>query len=98
MDEVLQLQPLMKEWSQKDNFQMVLVSSDAAEDMQSFLEENPLETVSVLMDPGGEAGRIYRVQFLPTSFLLNEEGQIEQSLVGWDSKKGPARLEEWLKS
>ncbi len=98
MDEVLQLQPLIKEWSQKDDFQMVLVSSDAAEHMQAFLEENPLEAVSVLMDPGGEAGRIYRVQFLPTSFLLNEEGQIEQSLVGWDSKKGSARLEEWLKS
>ncbi|MDD2511419.1 MAG: TlpA disulfide reductase family protein [Syntrophomonas sp.] len=98
MDEVLQLQPLIKEWSQKDNFQVVLVSSDAAEDMQAFLEENPLEAVSVLMDPGGEAGRIYRIQFLPTSFLLNEEGQIEQSLVGWDSKKGPTRLEEWLKS
>lgn len=98
MDEVLQLQPLIKEWSQKDNFQVVLVSSDAAEDMQAFLEENPLEAVSVLMDPGGEAGRIYRVQFLPTSFLLNEEGQIEQSLVGWDSKKDRARLEEWLKS
>ena len=96
MDEVLQLQPLIKEWSQEDNFQMVLVSYDAAEDMQAFMEKNPLETVSVLMDPGGEAGRIYRVQFLPTSFLLNEEGQIEQSLVGWDSKKGPAKLEEWL--
>jgi peroxiredoxin len=96
VDEVLQLQPLIKEWSQKDNFQVVLVSSDAAEDMQAFLEENPLEAVSVLMDPGGEAGRIYRIQFLPTSFLLNEEGQIEQSLVGWDSKKSPARLEEWL--
>ena len=41
-----------QEWSQEDNFQMVLVSSDAAEDMQAFMEKNPLETVSVLMDPG----------------------------------------------
>jgi peroxiredoxin len=98
VDEVLQLQPLIKEWSQKYSFHIVVISSDLPEDMQEFLEKNPLEASTVLMDLKGEAGRIYRVQFLPTSFLLDEEGQIEQSFVGWDSKKGLARLEECLKS
>lgn len=97
MDEVLQLQPTIKEWREKQNLQTLLISSDAAEDLEAFLAEKQLNSLRVLLDPKGEAGRIYRVQFLPTSFLFNEEGQMEQSFIGWDSKKGQARLEEWLK-
>lgn len=92
------MQPLIEKYSQNDNFRMVLLSSDSAQDLRDFLEENPLEAVTVLLDPRGEAGGSYRVQFLPTSFMLNEKGYIEQSLVGWDRKKNAKHLEEWLKS
>lgn len=56
--------------------------------VEEFVQEFNL-TFPVLLDPKKEAGRLYRVYALPTSFLVDPEGGIAYKLVGareWDTE------------
>jgi len=87
------LQPKLTAWQQK-SFQLILVSSDGADDLQAFFKQHPMP-VKVLLDPQGKAFSQYQVQYIPSDFLINEAGVIESSFVGWDDSRSK-ELESWL--
>lgn len=54
--------------------------------VEEFVKEYNL-TFLVLLDPKKEAGRLYRVYALPTSYVIDKEGRIAYKLIGeldWD--------------
>lgn len=56
--------------------------------VEEFVQEFNL-TFPVLLDPKKEAGRLYRIYALPTSFLVDPEGGIAYKLIGareWDTE------------
>jgi len=56
--------------------------------VEEFMQEFNLR-FTVLLDPKKEAGRLYRIYALPTSFLVDPEGGIAYKLIGareWDTE------------
>lgn len=90
---MLQLQPKLAGWQQK-KFQLILVSSDDASALKSFFKQHPMP-VKILLDPQGQAFQQYKVQYIPSDYLINEKGVIDKSFVGWDASRS-SELENWL--
>jgi peroxiredoxin len=90
--EVLQLQPHLEKWRQ-NNFELILVSGDRPEELKKFLSQHDL-AVNVLLDKKFTAGKLYKVSGIPTDFLVNEQGIVDHSFVGW-GKNSLANLEYW---
>lgn len=69
-------------------FTAVTVAVDAMGKVpvEGFLKENPA-TLPVLLDPQGEALKLYSIRVVPTSILIDERGYIIGRVVGsrqWD--------------
>jgi cytochrome c biogenesis protein CcmG, thiol:disulfide interchange protein DsbE len=85
---------------------VVAVSVDAATpglgvaDVRGFVDELGL-TFTVLLDPGGEIERLFRVGGLPMTFLIDREGRVLERIVGakeWDDPEIAAGIRELLGS
>src|SRR6185312_1115796 len=63
--------------------QVIAVSQDDMARTRQFVEQMQL-TYRVEVDYGLKLSRAYDPQSVPTMYLLDEEGQIEQTLVGLD--------------
>lgn len=66
--------------------------------IQAFLNEVPL-TFPILLDRDSERMKAWRVFVLPTSFLIDKQGQIRYSLSGhieWDEPEVVAIIEKLL--
>lgn len=87
------MQPHLEKWRQQ-NFELILVSSDPPEELKNFLHKNNL-SVTVLLDKRFAAGKLYQVSGIPTDFLINGEGVIEHSFVGW-GKKALENMASWV--
>jgi len=87
------LQPKLADW-QKKKFQLILVSSDGADDLKAFFKEHPMPG-KILLDPSGKVFQQYKVQYIPSDFLINEKGVIDSSFVGWDDNRSND-MEKWL--
>ncbi len=87
------MQPHLKKWRQL-NFELILVSSDRPEELTKFLNKNNLD-IPVLLDDQFQVGKLYQVKGIPTDFLINEQGIVEHSFVGWGSKS-LANMEYWI--
>ncbi len=73
-------------------------AGETTERIQSFLNEVPL-TFPILLDRDGERMKAWRVYVLPTSFLVDKQGQIRYSLSGhleWDEPEAVAIIEKLL--
>lgn len=68
-------------------------SGDAAE-VQAYLDENGLN-FPVLLDESGEIGRQWGVRGVPTSYVLDAEGNTAHATVGYSTGWG-LRLRLWL--
>lgn len=95
VDEVLQLQPVLEDWKQH-NFELIIITSDKPDDMKEFMQKNNIQA-TVLLDSEYTASKQYRVQYIPTDILVNEQSQIDQQFVGWQGEKSMAVIEKWLK-
>ncbi len=78
-----------------------ILASNAGETpdrIQSFLNEVPL-SFPILLDRDSERMKAWRVFVLPTSFLIDKQGQIRYSLSGhieWDEPEAVAIIEKLL--
>lgn len=73
-------------------------AGETPERIQSFLNEVPL-TFPILLDRDSERMKAWRVFVLPTSFLIDKQGQIRYSLSGhieWDEPEAVAIIEKLL--
>ena len=69
---------------------------DAARRVRSFLAEHRLGSLRVALDGGAGAARAFRVQALPTMFVIDRDGTIVSSHVGGTSYGGLKDLVEPL--
>ncbi len=66
------------------NFRILAINLDEFEqDATRFLADHPV-SYTVLWDPAGLTPATWQVQAMPTSFLLNTEGQIVQKWAGFE--------------
>ena len=84
--------PCRKEMAALDSLQAVVGAEaltvyainqeEAPEDIQAYLDEGGYEAFRVLQDRFGNASRLYGVQQIPTSYLIDEHGVIQEHFVG----------------
>lgn len=83
------LQTLQSQY-RAQGFAVVAVSVDAdASAVAPFLRANRLALVA-LLDPRNEVGRLYRVNSIPRTFVLDRRGIVRHDHTGW----GASRVEE----
>lgn len=80
----------MAEWRER-GLDVVLITSDRADRMESFVQQHSL-ALEVLMDSNREVNRLYRIQGIPVSIYLDQEGVVKHSAIGW----GPQSLNTTL--
>lgn len=94
MKEVLQLQPQLEDWSVNRNFEVVLVTADSSAEVDSFLKSTPLQA-HILLDPTGEVFQKYNIQAIPTDILIDENGSVARSFIGWSDDEFK-QLKTWI--
>jgi len=73
-------------------------AGETPEQIRPFLKEVPL-TFPILLDQDSARMKAWRVFVLPTSFLIDKQGQIRYSLSGhieWDAPEAVAVIEKLL--
>lgn len=73
-------------------------AGETPEQIRAFLAEVPL-TFPILLDQDSARMKAWRVYVLPTSFLIDKQGQIRYSLAGhteWDEAETVAIIEKLL--
>jgi thiol-disulfide isomerase/thioredoxin len=85
--------PSMEKLHQKfknQDFAMVTINlQESASQVKSFFKEYKL-TFTALLDSDGEVGIQFRINAIPTTYILDKEGRIIAKAIGpreWDSKK-----------
>ncbi len=90
----------MYEGYEKDGLVVLAVSTDrkGIEVVKKFVSEKKL-TFPNLHDPSGATSMIYRVRGVPTTYVLNREGNVVGMNVGpreWDSDRGHTFVQQLL--
>jgi thiol-disulfide isomerase/thioredoxin len=85
----------------EEGFEILAINATAQDTLSSlrpFVGEYDL-TFPILLDPKGEATRLYRVRSLPTSFFIGRDGIISEVVVGgpMDEALLRARVEKLLR-
>jgi peroxiredoxin len=80
-----------------------ILAVDLGEDINTVRQfiQNHRYTFPVLMDTNSRVGRIYGVEAIPTSFILDREGRIIARIVGaiyWDTPQVIAAFDALLRS
>ena len=68
---------------------------ESASQVKAFLKEYKL-TFTALLDSTGDVGIRFRINAIPTTFILDQKGRIIAKALGpreWDSKKSIALFE-----
>lgn len=84
---------IAKQYEQQGVAFYAVNEAETVEKVQQFLENQELD-LPVAMDPDGEIGANYRVEGLPTSFLIGKDGKVQVVHVGVPSDAD--RLKEML--
>ena len=92
--------PMMEKFSEgkKDQLVILLAAIDGEKDkkIQRIVKKHGI-TLPVLLDPKAKTARSYGVNFIPVSFLINQEGSILGTVVGerdWASPKAWSAVKE----
>jgi len=75
---------------------MAAIDGEKERKVQRVIKENKI-TLPVLLDPKAKTARSYGVNFVPISFLINQEGLIVGTVVGerdWVSQKAWSAVKE----
>lgn len=89
------MQPYISDWKQKYDFELVIVSSDRKEEMSKFVSKNNV-TGLVVLDSQGSVSKKYKVQTIPSDFIFDGKGQLQESFVGWRGSSSIKQIEARL--
>ncbi len=93
--EMPSMEKLHQKFKDKD-FALVSINlQESASQVKAFFKDYQL-TFTALLDSDGEVGIRFRINAIPTTFILDKKGQIIAKAVGpreWDSKKSIALFE-----
>ncbi len=59
----------------------LLESEESIEDVEQFVEDFTL-TFPIVLDSEGNVAKIYQIQPIPTSYMIDEEGRIQNKAIG----------------
>ena len=84
-----------------EDFQVLVVSNDrnGLEMVEPFYEEQGLENLGIWLDPRGHLMRAFETRGLPTSFVIDRDGQVVARAEGaapWDSEEAVTLLRWYL--
>ncbi|MFN3075650.1 MAG: TlpA family protein disulfide reductase [Alphaproteobacteria bacterium] len=83
----------------REKFAVIAISEDKnTETARQFLEKNGLDHLAPYFDPGLTLSRALNVNGLPSTLLIDPEGQVFARVIGmteWDSPEWIERLESW---
>lgn len=80
------IQQVYDEWQRSGLRVLAINLGDSADTVNSFLEEHGL-SFPVLLNPNSELVGRYNIEFIPTTFFLDEDGIIQHIEVGAFSSK-----------
>ena len=93
--EMPSMEKLHQKFKDKDFAMVAIDLQESASQVKAFFKEYKL-TFSALLDSTGDVGTRFRINAIPTTFILDKKGRIIAKAVGpreWDSKKSIALFE-----
>jgi len=87
----------MSDWQQKYNFSLVIISGDRQEEMSKFVSKNNIAG-QVVLDTEGSVSKKYKALTIPSAFLFDGKGQLQESFVGWRGSSSIKQIEARLQS
>lgn len=91
------MQPYISDWQQKYNLALVIVSSDRQEEMSKFVSKNHIAG-QVLLDSQGSVSQKYKIRTIPSAFMFEGKGQLQESFVGWRGSSSIKQIEARLQN
>lgn len=85
------IESIYKDLKQQGLSVLSVNTSDEKEEMQKFLAAHPEYTTTLLFDPNqkpNEVADAYKVTGIPTIYVLDKEGKVVASFVGYESDEG----------
>lgn len=82
---------------QNQGLVIIAIAEDSKEAVMSFVKSSGL-TLPVLIDQYGSALRAYQIKGLPTTYLVNRTGLIEEVIVGSKDWKNPTVVQALAKT
>lgn len=82
--EMPHMQNYYEEFSEEENVEILavnLTSGDRLENVESFIDDYRL-TFPIPMDTKGEIGKTYQAVTIPTSYMIDTNGRIQNKIVG----------------
>ncbi len=74
----------------EQGFEVVAINLDKdRKEVDRFLQRYPAQ-FQILLDPAGDSARTFKVKGMPSSYLLNREGQIVSAHLGFKKNKTSA--------
>jgi peroxiredoxin len=76
--------PYLEKLFREGNENLVILCVDGGENtskVKDFVDKNDL-SLTILLDTNRKVTRSYRVRFIPTTFLVSEEGEISKRKIG----------------
>ena len=87
----------MQKKYQSQGLEIIAVSLDAKKKMvETFLKKYPAD-FTIALDPDGESGDSYKVRVMPSSYIIDRNGDIIERHMGFRTKDKD-KLEEMIKS
>jgi len=87
----------MLEKYQDQGLEIIAISLDDKKKMvETFLKKYPAK-FTIALDPKGESGDLYKVRVMPSSYLIDRQGNIVETHMGF-RKKDKGKLEEMLQT
>lgn len=97
--ETLPWMNLLQSKFNKDSFRVLAVNLDQnSEKAKQLIKELGL-TITVMYDPEGKVAKLFKLPAMPTSFLINQKGELVRSYLGFrngDSESIEAAIRELL--
>ena len=83
-DEMPHMQKYYEDFAQDENVEILavnLTSGDRLKNVESFIDDYSL-TFPIPMDTKGEIGKTYQAITIPTSYMIDTNGRIQNKIVG----------------
>jgi thiol-disulfide isomerase/thioredoxin len=97
-EEMPAMENLHKEFHSKGLSIVAIDDYEKRETVEKFLKKNPY-TFDILLDPTGKTSEAFKAMMLPTSFIIDKEGNAIGKVVGmreWDGEASKALFKELL--